>query len=242
MDVDKNSDPPSYTRTLNDYEQTVSIPIQEIPGAFCEILPYLPSNNYGDDYRAILEAATYQQAMLAATNYGSFRAYATGMTPPILEPVQIHLKKDIFAELIDPALKGTLNALNSCAKVPSIKWVVLTSSIAAVSFLIQTFTLAEDAACKFAKEKGIDLVAINPAMVIGPLLQPTLNTSAASILEAANYHQAMLAAANYGSHRTYATGMTPPIVEPVQIYLTEDVFVSKYLNENSCDFKPSQDD
>ncbi|CAN0901779.1 Phenylacetaldehyde reductase [Linum grandiflorum] len=43
-------------------------------------------------------------------------------------------------------------------------------------------TLAEDAAWKFAKEKGMDLVAINPAMVIGPLLQPTLNTSAAAVL------------------------------------------------------------
>ena len=43
-------------------------------------------------------------------------------------------------------------------------------------------TLAEDAAWKFAKEKGMDMVAINPSMVIGPLLQPTLNTSAAAIL------------------------------------------------------------
>ncbi len=43
-------------------------------------------------------------------------------------------------------------------------------------------TLAENSAWKFAKEKGIDLTAINPAMVIGPLLQPTLNTSAAAIL------------------------------------------------------------
>lgn len=42
--------------------------------------------------------------------------------------------------------------------------------------------MAEDAAWKFAKEKGIDMVAINPAMVIGPLLQPTLNTSAAAVL------------------------------------------------------------
>lgn len=42
-------------------------------------------------------------------------------------------------------------------------------------------TLAEDSAWKFAKEKGIDMVTINPAMVIGPLLQPTLNTSAAAI-------------------------------------------------------------
>lgn len=42
-------------------------------------------------------------------------------------------------------------------------------------------TLAEEAAWKLAKEKGIDLVTINPGMVIGPLLQPTLNTSAATI-------------------------------------------------------------
>ncbi|CAN0901787.1 Phenylacetaldehyde reductase [Linum grandiflorum] len=113
-------------------------------------------------------------------------------------------------ELIDPALKGTLNVLNSCAKTPSIKRVVLTSSIAAVAYngkprtpdvvvdetwfsnpdfcresklwYVVSKTLAEDAAWKFAKEKGMDLVAINPAMVIGPLLQPTLNTSAAAVL------------------------------------------------------------
>lgn len=47
-------------------------------------------------------------------------------------------------------------------------------------------TLAEEAAWKFTKEKGIDMVAINPAMVIGPLLQPTLNTSAAAILNIIN--------------------------------------------------------
>lgn len=47
-------------------------------------------------------------------------------------------------------------------------------------------TLAEDAAWKFAKEEGIDLVVINPALVIGPLLQPTLNTSCAIILNLLN--------------------------------------------------------
>ncbi|KAG6400632.1 hypothetical protein SASPL_137473 [Salvia splendens] len=109
---------------------------------------------------------------------------------------------DPQADLIDPALKGTLNVLGSCARTPSIKRIVLTSSIAAVfangkprtpevvvdetwwsdpDFCKKTQTLAEDAAWKFVKEKGIDMVAINPSMVIGPLLQPTLNTSSASI-------------------------------------------------------------
>ena len=38
------------------------------------------------------------------------------------------------AELIEPALKGTLNVLNSVAKASSVKRVVLTSSMAAVSY------------------------------------------------------------------------------------------------------------
>ncbi|KAL7084536.1 hypothetical protein ACP275_14G229100 [Erythranthe tilingii] len=121
-----------------------------------------------------------------------------------------HGVTDPQTELIDPALKGTLNVLGSCAKTPSIKRVVLTSSVAAVAYnskprtpevvvdetwwsdpeicremqqwYVLSKTLAEEAAWKFVKEKGIDMVTINPAMVIGPLLQPTLNTSSAAIL------------------------------------------------------------
>lgn len=125
-----------------------------------------------------------------------------------------HDVQDPQTELLDPAVKGTLNVLGSCAKFPSIKRVVLTSSVAAVAYnrrprtpevvVDETWwsdqemlrevkswyalskTLAEDAAWKFAREKGIDLVTINPAMVVGPLLQPTLNTSAAEILNLIN--------------------------------------------------------
>ena len=35
--------------------------------------------------------------------------------------------------------------------------------------------LAKEAAFKFAQENDIDLVVMNPVVVIGPLLQPTLN-------------------------------------------------------------------
>ncbi|XP_034206066.1 cinnamoyl-CoA reductase 2-like isoform X2 [Prunus dulcis] len=47
-------------------------------------------------------------------------------------------------------------------------------------------TLAEDAAWKFTKENRIDMVAINPGLVIGPLLQPTLNTSVEPVLKLIN--------------------------------------------------------
>ena len=43
-------------------------------------------------------------------------------------------------------------------------------------------TLAEKAAWKFSEENAIDMVTINPGMALGPLLQPTLNTSLQPIL------------------------------------------------------------
>ncbi|XP_071738586.1 phenylacetaldehyde reductase-like [Rutidosis leptorrhynchoides] len=128
-----------------------------------------------------------------------------------------HKVTDPQAELIDPAVKGTLNVLGSCSKASSVKRVVVTSSTAAVAFnsrprtpevvvdetwfsdpdlcvkskmwYVLSKTLAEEAAWKFAKEKGLDIVTINPAMVIGPLLQPTLNTSAEAIANLFNGSQ-----------------------------------------------------
>ncbi|KAJ9158825.1 hypothetical protein P3X46_024371 [Hevea brasiliensis] len=121
---------------------------------------------------------------------------------------------DPQAELIDPAVKGTLNVLKSCKKVQFIKRVVITSSMATVLYgrkpltpdvvvdktwqsdpavckemklwymLAKTF--AEEAAWNFAEENAIDLVTIHPAYVIGPLLQPTLNFSVEMILNLVN--------------------------------------------------------
>nr|XP_043623147.1 uncharacterized protein LOC122594927 [Erigeron canadensis] len=117
---------------------------------------------------------------------------------------------DPQAQLIEPAVKGTLNVLKSAIKVPSLKRVVLTSSISAVTTGVKvprsgdvvdetwfsdplfceqnklwyhlSKTLAEDAAVKFSKENGLELVAINPGFVIGPLLQPILNLSSEYIM------------------------------------------------------------
>nr|AFK47425.1 unknown [Lotus japonicus] len=51
----------------------------------------------------------------------------------VASPVLMFVE-DPQAELIDPAVKGTLNVLKSCAKSPSVKRVVLTSSTSAVLF------------------------------------------------------------------------------------------------------------
>ncbi|GMY34721.1 cinnamoyl-CoA reductase 1-like [Fagus crenata] len=118
------------------------------------------------------------------------------------------------AELLDPAVKGTLNVLNSCAKSPSVKRVVLTSSMAAVSFnkksrtpdvvvddtwfsdpelckeakqwYVLSKTLAEDAAWKFVKEKGFDMVTIKPSN--GAQTFPNLRFGWVNVKDVANAH------------------------------------------------------
>jgi nucleoside-diphosphate-sugar epimerase len=47
-------------------------------------------------------------------------------------------------------------------------------------------TLAEAAAWKFANENNIDMVVINPTMVVGSLLQPEVNESVETILKLIN--------------------------------------------------------
>ncbi|PON84833.1 hypothetical protein TorRG33x02_193850, partial [Trema orientale] len=128
---------------------------------------------------------------------------------PVINPTV-----DPQAELIDPAVNGTLSILRSCAKVPSVKRVVITSSIASVFENGKPLTpdvvvdetwfsdpvlcenskrwytlskiLAEEAAWTFAKENGIDLVTIHPGLVVGPLLQPMVNSSVKLILQQLN--------------------------------------------------------
>ncbi|XP_062115477.1 phenylacetaldehyde reductase-like [Humulus lupulus] len=122
---------------------------------------------------------------------------------------------DPRAEIIEPAVKGTLNVLRSCAKVESVKRVVITSSMASVLYdgrkvltsdvvVDETWfsdplicenrklyyplskTLAEEAAWKFAEANRIDLVTLHPAAVLGPLLQPIINSSVGMIMTLVN--------------------------------------------------------
>lgn len=117
-------------------------------------------------------------------------------------PVLVPYDENIKATLIDPCINGTLNVLRSCSKSSSLKRVVLTSSCSSIRYrddvqqvsplneshwsdpeyckrynlwYAYAKTEAEKEAWKLAKENGIDLVAVNPSFVVGPLLawQPT---------------------------------------------------------------------
>ncbi|MEL6562582.1 MAG: NAD-dependent epimerase/dehydratase family protein, partial [Bacteroidota bacterium] len=114
--------------------------------------------------------------------------------------------KDPQKELIDPALNGTANVLNTANEVSSVKRVVVTSSCAAIytdaidcqkapggvlnediwnttaSIDYQPYsyskTLAEKKAWEINKAQNRwDLVTINPCLVLGPALNPQVVTS-----------------------------------------------------------------
>ncbi|XP_058073303.1 tetraketide alpha-pyrone reductase 1 isoform X4 [Magnolia sinica] len=114
-----------------------------------------------------------------------------------------------MAEILDPAIKGTLNVLRSCKKNPYLKRVVLTSSSAAVRardnfdpkipldesswscvdlcerlkiWYALAKTLAERSAWEFAKENDMDLVTVLPSFVIGPSLPRDLCSTASDVL------------------------------------------------------------
>lgn len=114
--------------------------------------------------------------------------------------------KDPQKELIEPAVKGTKNVLNTANATGSVKRVVVTSSCAAIygdaidcqnapngiltesvwnttsSLKYQAYsyskTLAEKAAWEIAEQqKRWDLITINPSFVMGPNLNAKFSTS-----------------------------------------------------------------
>ncbi|QSP94319.1 NAD-dependent epimerase/dehydratase family protein [Marinobacter salinisoli] len=120
--------------------------------------------------------------------------------------------KDPQKELVDPALRGTRNVLEQANKTPSVKRVVVTSSVVAIygdnvdlqslpdgtlnesvwntssSVSHQPYayskTLAEKEAWKIAEgQKRWDLVTINPALVIGPGINPRATSESFNIVK-----------------------------------------------------------
>lgn len=110
--------------------------------------------------------------------------------------------KDPQRDLVEPAVEGTRNVLRAAAKAPSVRRVVVTSSMAAITDepesdhvlteqdwntrsslernpYYYSKTMAERAAWAFVEEQrpGFDVVVVNPFLVIGPSRSPNLNTS-----------------------------------------------------------------
>ncbi|PQQ00993.1 cinnamoyl-CoA reductase 2-like isoform X1 [Prunus yedoensis var. nudiflora] len=112
-------------------------------------------------------------------------------------------------EVVEPAVKGTLNVLKACLEAKA-KRVVFVSSVVAVimnprwsegQLLDETCwsdkeycrktenwyslskTLAEWEALEFARRNGLDLVTICPTLILGPILQSTVNTSTLVLIE-----------------------------------------------------------
>ncbi|KAL6996716.1 NADPH-cytochrome p450 reductase [Sarracenia purpurea var. burkii] len=139
--------------------------------------------------------------------------------------------------MVEPAINGTKNVVIAAAEA-QVRRVVFTSSIGAVTMdpnrepdtiVDESFwsdlefckntknwycyakAMAEQAAWEVAKEKGVDLVVVNPVLVLGPLLQPILNASTIHILKYLN-----------GSVKTY--------VNAVQAYVhVKDVALAHIL-------------
>lgn len=112
-------------------------------------------------------------------------------------------------QMVEPAVNGTKNVIIAAAEA-KVRRVVFTSSIGAVymdpnrspdvvvdescwsdlefckntkNWYCYGKAVAEQAACEIAKEKGVDLVVVNPVLVLGPLLQSTVNASIIHILK-----------------------------------------------------------
>lgn len=112
-------------------------------------------------------------------------------------------------QMVEPAVNGTKYIINAAAEA-GVRRVVFTSSIGAVTlnpnrgpdvvvdescwsdleFCKKTKNwycygkaVAEQTAMELSKEKGVDLVVVNPVLVMGPLLQPTVNASIVHILK-----------------------------------------------------------
>lgn len=121
----------------------------------------------------------------------------------VASPVPSKKASNPEVEVIAPAVTGTLNVLKACSEA-KVKRVVVVSSVVAVSmspnwpkgkirdencwsdeeycrktenWYFLSKTLAEREALDFAEKNRLDVVTVCPSLIIGPLLQSTINAS-----------------------------------------------------------------
>ncbi|XP_039849759.1 phenylacetaldehyde reductase-like [Panicum virgatum] len=126
----------------------------------------------------------------------------------LASPVTLQTE-DPEKELLEPAVKGTLNVLRAAkdcgagrvvlmssqgSMLPNPDWPadkVIDEDCWADAELLKKLqlwygvskTLAEKAAWDFAAEEGLQMVVINPGMVLGPMLSPSVNASLQLLLQ-----------------------------------------------------------
>uniref|UniRef100_A0A0D9Y2Q7 NAD-dependent epimerase/dehydratase domain-containing protein n=1 Tax=Oryza glumipatula TaxID=40148 RepID=A0A0D9Y2Q7_9ORYZ len=117
-------------------------------------------------------------------------------------------EEEVQQRLVEPIVRGASNVLRSCARAsPRPRRVVFTSSCSCVRYgagaaaalneshwsdaaycaahglwYAYAKTLAEREAWRLAKERGLDMVAVNPSFVVGPILSPAPTSTALIVL------------------------------------------------------------
>ncbi|KAI3969638.1 hypothetical protein MKX01_020199 [Papaver californicum] len=116
---------------------------------------------------------------------------------------------DPMVELIEPAVTGTLNVLKACIGAKVKRVVVVSSRAAAIwnpnwpkdqpidescwsdkeylntikNWYALSKTDAETEAWEYAKKTGLDVVTVLPSLIIGPMLQSTMNASTLTLVK-----------------------------------------------------------
>ncbi|VVA23178.1 PREDICTED: cinnamoyl-CoA reductase [Prunus dulcis] len=165
-----------------------------------------PSNDKYAHLKKLDKASENLQLFKAdLLDYESLRAGILGCDGVfhVASPVPSSTVPNPEVEVVEPAVKGTLNVLKACLEA-KVKRVVFVSSVAAVimnprwsegQLLDETCwsdkeycrktenwyslskTSAEWEALEFARRNGLDLVTVCPTLILGPILQSTVNAS-----------------------------------------------------------------
>ncbi|KAK3130852.1 hypothetical protein QOZ80_6BG0498800 [Eleusine coracana subsp. coracana] len=159
-----------------------------------------------------LEGAVERLQLLKADllDYNSVASAITGCEGVfhVASPVPSVRSSNPEVEVLAPAVTGTLNVLKACYEA-KVRRVVVVSSISAVynnpnwpkdkvfdeqswsdeeycrkneDWYYLSKTMAECEAFAYAAKTGLDVVTICPSLVLGPIMQPTVNSSSKILL------------------------------------------------------------